>query len=181
MPEIFGCIINKWSKLVTQPPEIQPEKLHPLSASSLFPKLSKAMDSSNVANKKSSSYYGPIESQEAANKLINDAASIFYALAVLQGAIEYFFVSAASGITDGLIMAGLAFLLKRYRKPWIAMTLLVLVGLGFVITMENKLNGGTGGANIYLAVIVFWTSIRAVQAIYKLKQLRETATSVVNS
>ncbi len=42
-----------------------------------------------------------------------------------------------------------------------------------VYTRKNKFGGGTGGKNIILAVIMIWTSIRAIQATFGLRKFQQ--------
>lgn len=124
-----------------------------------------------VPPKKKNAWYGKIETKEEALKVIKGASNGFYFLAVLQIVLGYF-IMGASAIVDGVIFAVCAFLLRKLNSRAVAIILLLLSVGGLVVTGINKFGGGTGGRNIILAVIMIWTSIRAIQATFGLRKFQ---------
>ena len=121
---------------------------------------------------KKNNWFGKIETREEALKVIKDSSNGFYFLAVLQIVIGYFLLG-ASAIVDSVILAILAFLLRKFNSMVVAILLLLLSLAGIVVTGINRFGGGTGGRNIILAVIMIWVSVRAVQATLKLHKLEK--------
>lgn len=124
-----------------------------------------------VPPKKKNAWYGKIETKEEALKVIKDASNGFYFLAALQIVLGYF-IMGASAIVDGVIFAVCAFLLRKLNSRVVAIILLLLSVGGLIVTGINKFGGGTGGRNIILAVIMIWTSIRAIQATFELRKFQ---------
>jgi len=55
----------------------------------------------------------------------------------------------------------------------VAIILLLLSVGGLVVTGINKFGGDTGGRNLFLAIIMIWVSIRAIQATFELKKFQQ--------
>lgn len=121
--------------------------------------------------KKKNAWYGKIETKDEALKVIKDASNGFYFLAALQIVLGYF-IMGTEAIIDGVLFAVCAFLLRRFNSRVVAVILLLLSIGGLVVTAINKFGGGTGGRNIILAVIMIWTSIRAIQATFGLRKFQ---------
>lgn len=117
-------------------------------------------------------WFGKIETKEEALKAIKDASNGFYFLAVLQITVGYFFLGVLVMI-DGVIFAILAFLLRKFNSTAVAVLLLLLTIVGAVVTGINKFEGGAGGKNVILAVIIILMSVRAMQATIKLHKLEK--------
>ncbi|MEI6660241.1 MAG: hypothetical protein WCK91_02355 [bacterium] len=122
---------------------------------------------------KKNAWFGKIETKEEALKVIKDSSNGFYFLAALQIVIGYFLLGLPA-IIDGVIFAVLAFLLRKFNSMVVAVLLLLLSVGAVVVTAINQFGGGTGGRNTILAVIMIWTSIRAVQATFKLHKLEKS-------
>lgn len=121
--------------------------------------------------KKKNAWYGKIETKDEALKVIKDASNGFYFLAALQIILGYF-IMGTEAIIDGVLFAVCAFLLRKFNSRVVAVILLLLSIGGLVVTAINKFGGGTGGQNIILAVIMIWTSIRAIQATFGLQKFQ---------
>lgn len=121
--------------------------------------------------KKKNAWYGKIETKEEALKVIKDASNGFYFLAALQIVLGYF-IMGTEAIIDGVLFAVCAFLLRKFNSRVVAVILLLLSVGGLVVTAINQFGGGTGGRNIILAVIMIWTSVRAIQATFGLKKFQ---------
>ena len=124
-----------------------------------------------VPPKKKNAWYGKIETKEEALKVIKDASNGFYFLAALQVVLGYF-IMGTEAIIDGVLFAVCAFLLRKFNSRVVAVILLLLSIGGLVVTAINKFGGGTGGQNLILAVIMIWTSIRAIQATFGLRKFQ---------
>ena len=125
-----------------------------------------------VPPKKKNTWFGKIETRDEAIKVIKDASNGFYFLAALQIVLGYFIMGALA-IVDGVIFAVCAFLLRKFNSRVVAVILLLLSVAGLVVTGMNKFGGGSGGQNLFLAVIMIWVSIRAIQATFGLKKFQQ--------
>ena len=123
-------------------------------------------------NQIKNTWFGKIETTENALKVIKDVSNGFYFLAVLQIVLGYF-IMGTSAIIDGVLFAVCAFLLRKFNSRVVAIILLLLSVGGLVVTRINQFGGGTGGRNLFLAVIMIWVSIRAIQATFGLKKLQQ--------
>ena len=124
---------------------------------------------SSQVSKKRPGMFGKIETKEDALKVIKDTAIAFYVVAALQIVLAFFIGLGA--IIDGFIYIVLAFLLQKFNSKIVAALLLVITGIGVVFTFMNRFGDGQGGRNIFLALVMIWASIRAVQATFSLSTL----------
>lgn len=115
--------------------------------------------------------FDKIETKDEALKIIKNTSNGFYFLAVLNIILGYFIVG-ISAIIDGVILAIMAFLLRKFNSKIAAIILLLLSIVGLIVTVTNKISGSTGGQNLVLAVIMIWLSIRAIQATFGLRKLQ---------
>ncbi len=118
---------------------------------------------------KKNTLFGKIETKEEALKIIKDSSNGFYFLSALE-IIAGYFVIGISAIIDGIIFAICAFLLRKFNSKVVAIILLLISAMSLITTGVNKFSNGSGGQNIFLAVIVVWISIRAVQATFALEK-----------
>ena len=125
-----------------------------------------------VPPKKKNAWFGKIETRDEALKVIKDTSNGFYFLAALQIVLGYF-IMGTEAIIDGVIFAVCAFLLRKFNSRVVAVILLLLSIGGLVVTGINKFGGGTGGRNLFLAVIMIWISVRAIQATFGLKKFQQ--------
>lgn len=125
-----------------------------------------------VPPKKKNSWFGKIETKDEALKVIKDASNGFYFLAALQIVLGCF-IMGMEAIVDGVIFAVCAFLLRKFNSRVVAVILLLLSIGGLIVTGINKFGGGSGGQNLFLAVIMIWVSIRAIQATFGLKKFQQ--------
>lgn len=116
--------------------------------------------------------FGKIKNQENALTVIKDASNTFYFLAAIQIILGYF-IMGVEVIIDGVIFAVFAFLLRKFNSRVVAVILLLLSIAGLVITGINKFGSGTGGQNLFLAVIMVWVSVRSIQATFGLKKFQQ--------
>ena len=117
--------------------------------------------------KKKAGLFAKIVSREEALKTVKDSALAFLFVAVLQAAIGFFI--APSLIIDAVIFAILAGILWKWSSRVAAVLLLIMSGIVMVTTVITKLGiAAAGGSNIFLAIIILWVSIRAVEATFKL-------------
>jgi uncharacterized membrane protein HdeD (DUF308 family) len=135
---------------------------------------------SSQESKKRPGMFGKIETKEDALKVIKDTAIAFYVVAALQIVLAFFI--GLSAIIDGIIYIVLAFLLQKFNSRIVAVLMLILTGIGVVVTAMNRLGSGQGGRNILLALVMIWASIRAIQATFRLNTLsseEETGNQIV--
>jgi len=124
-----------------------------------------------------SNWFKAIHTREEALKTIKDSSSVFFFLAVLQAAIGLWLATQYpnSGFELGEAMidvaiyaVGAAWL--RWGRSRTAATILLItaiVALGTTIAAQLKII--EGGKNVVVALIVFWTAIKAVEATFKLR------------
>lgn len=125
-----------------------------------------------VPPKKQDLLFGKIETEDGALKVIKYVSNAIYVLAALQIVVWLVLLGVAT-VVDWVIFAVCAFILQRYKSRAIAVILLVLSVLAIISTAINSFGGGSGGQNVGLAFLVVFISVRAVQATYKLKKLRQ--------
>lgn len=109
--------------------------------------------------------FGNIVTKEDALGVIRETSKGFYFFAALQGILGFMLIGMAA-LVDAALYAGLAFLLAKFRSRVAAVLLLLMSGVSLFTTLDTRINGGVGGQNLILAVVVIWISIRAVQATF---------------
>ena len=125
-------------------------------------------------------WWGTVKTLDEAQVVVAAVAKAFYLLAVLQGAVGYF-IGGLWALVDAGLYAILALLLQKYRSRAAAVALLILSSIAMITTGMNMLGISKGGTNIVLALIVFWASIRAVQATFALRRLQSSANQPATS
>ncbi|MDT4737074.1 hypothetical protein [Bradyrhizobium sp. WYCCWR 12699] len=134
-----------------------------------------------------SKWFNAIQTPEEALKTIKDSSTVFFFIAILQGAIgiwmgtQYPDVGFDVGETviDVVLYAVCAAWLRWGRSRVAAVILLIAAttALGATISTQLKIYQG-GGKNIVLALIVFWTAIKSVEATFKLRgRFKQAATA----
>lgn len=108
-----------------------------------------------------------IECADDAHAVIREAVISFLVVAVLLALIGALFQGGF--LVDAVLFAGLAAWLRYTRSRVAAVLLLGLCSIVLVTTTLTALGlAQLGGTNSVLAVIVFWTAVRAVEATFKL-------------
>lgn len=124
-----------------------------------------------MADKKSR-WFSKIETREDALKTIKDSSWAFLFVAALQGALGVLVLQQHSMLLDAAVFAVAALALRRYNSRAAAVVLLVVAFFMAGTTLANRLGIQSGGGNnIFLAAIVVWAAVRAVQATYRLRRL----------
>ncbi len=113
-------------------------------------------------------HVGTIDSPDEAAGTVKKIAVGFYWLAGIQAILGYY-LAGPLGLVDGLLIAGLAFCLHRWRSRLAAIVLFLMAALIAIQTVLNFLHVGehNGGTNIFLAVIIVAAALRAVQATFR--------------
>jgi hypothetical protein len=107
--------------------------------------------------------WGKIDSKDLAQKIIKEAGYGYIFVAVLQGVAGVFLKFYAMFLDAGLF-AFLGFLLIKFKNRATAIAALILSLISLTSTVFVRLGYYEGGHNVILAVIIFWISVRAVQA-----------------
>ena len=108
-----------------------------------------------------------IENREDALKMVKDTTTGFFVVAGIIAAIS--FVLGFSLLIDAALYTAGAFLIRKYNSRAAAVMLLILASVSAGITLANMTGANLGGGNnLFLAIIIFWAAIRAVEATYKL-------------
>ena len=108
-----------------------------------------------------------IESREDALKVTKDSAGGFFVAAAIQGGIGVFIMP--SFLIDAAILAMLAAILRTWSSRVAAVLLLLMSAAIAVITLLSKFGFmEKGGSNIFLALLMLFAAIRAVQSTFLL-------------
>lgn len=104
-----------------------------------------------------------IVSKADAAKIIRDSAYGFFVVAGLHIVIGIFLLP--SVVIDAIIYAVLAAALLIWKSRIAAVLLAILTGIGIGVTIMNFATESVeGGRNVWLAIFMFVTAIRATQA-----------------
>ena len=111
--------------------------------------------------------FSKITNRAEAIKIIKDSSYGFFFVAALHGVLGLLVSSAM--VIDGIILGVLAGALLIWKSRITAVLLTLLTGIGIGFTIMNFATQSTeGGRNVWLAVLMFWTAIRATQASFLL-------------
>ena len=117
---------------------------------------------------KKKTWLSKIESREDALKIIKETSMGFFILAGLQAVLSFWL--GFSILFDAVIYVVCGFFLRRHNSRAAAVALLLLSILGAGVTFANKAGANLGGGNnIFLALIILWAAIRAVESTFKLR------------
>jgi hypothetical protein len=121
--------------------------------------------------------FSAIQDRDGAIKIARDCGNAFLMLAVLQGAIGLFL--ARSLLVDAAIFALCGLYIRRSYSRAAAILCLAVAAFAAVTTFANRVGANVGGGkNIFLAVIMLWVGIRAVEATFKLHGKFRAVTTV---
>jgi hypothetical protein len=107
--------------------------------------------------------WGKIDSKDLAQKTIKEAGYGYIFVAVLQGVAGVFLKFYVMFLDAGLF-ALFGFLLLKFKNRVTAFAALIFSLLNLTSTVFVRLGYYEGGRNVILALIIFWISVRAVQA-----------------
>ncbi len=111
--------------------------------------------------------FSKIESRDDALKVIKDSSTGFFFVAVLQAALSFWV--GFSALFDATVYVVGGFFLRRFNSRAAAIVLLLLATAEAGFTFANKAGANLGGGNnIFFALIILGTAIRAVDATFKL-------------
>ena len=120
-----------------------------------------------MAEQKKMGWFSKIESRADALKVVKDTSTGFFVVAAIQAALSFWV--GFSVLFDAAIYVVGGFFLRRFNSRVAAIVLLLLALLGAGVTVANKLGENLGGGNnIFLALILLWAAVRAVDATFKL-------------
>jgi hypothetical protein len=130
-----------------------------------------------MAEAKFRTWVSKIETAEEARKVIKEASSGFFIVAALQAALSVVILKNLLGLVDVALMVVGALLLRAFNSRAAAVGLLVLALAEAGTTFANRFGAELGGGNnVFLALVMLWIALRAVQATFKLKRLSTTLT-----
>ena len=131
-----------------------------------------------MAEQKKMGWFSKIESRADALKVVKDTSTGFFVVAAIQAALSFWV--GFSVLFDAAIYVVGGFFLRRFNSLVAAIVLLLLALLGAGVTVANKLGENLGGGNnIFLALILLWAAVRAVDATFKLHSKYSVETSPV--
>jgi hypothetical protein len=121
-------------------------------------------------------WFKAIQTREEALKIINSTSACFFVVAGIQAAVGLLLSSYAGGgfdPADFLVNAVLYVVFAawlRWGGSRIAAVILLFIAIAaLAMTVGAQLKIIKGGQNIWLAVIVFWAAVKAVEATFKLR------------
>lgn len=134
-------------------------------------------DGGRAPEKPKSKWFKAIRTKEEALKTIKDTSSAFFVVAALQGAIGAWLAiqypdagfDLGETMVDVAIYALCAVWLRWGRSRAAAVILLVAATVALAMTIGAQLKIVQGGKNVWLALIVFWAAVKAVEATFKLR------------
>ena len=114
---------------------------------------------------------------DAGRGIIKETSAAFFFIAVLQGAVGIWMATQYpnSGFDIGETMIDVSIYtvcaawLRWGRSRTAAIILLVAATVAFGTTIAAQLKIIQGGKNFVLAIIVFWSGVKAVEATFKLR------------
>jgi hypothetical protein len=121
----------------------------------------------NMSAPEKNQFIARIASLDDANAVVKQTAYGLWAVAAFQGAVGFFLNR--SMLFDATCYAVLATVLLRWKSRIAALLLLLLSGVVLTVTLLNKFGVVQfGGTNIVLAAIIAYSSVRAVEATFKI-------------
>jgi hypothetical protein len=129
----------------------------------------------SATKKPKSNWFKAINTREEALKTIKDSSSVFFFVAALQAAVGIWVATqypdlgfdVAETIIDVAIYGVFAAWLRCGLCRTAAVVLLLAATVALIMTIGAQLKVIQGGKNLWLALIVFWTAIKAVEATFK--------------
>ncbi|MCP4418956.1 MAG: hypothetical protein GY805_20255 [Chloroflexi bacterium] len=122
---------------------------------------------SSTPDKKKNSTFSKIESRTEALKVIKESSITFMVVGMILGAFGFFLFPET--LMDAALYIILGLVLMFVKSRIAAVLLLLLSGVSVVTTFMNRLGiTAVGGRNIFLAILVFWAAVKAVEATFKL-------------
>ncbi|WP_052594573.1 hypothetical protein [Aureispira sp. CCB-QB1] len=110
--------------------------------------------------------FAKIETKEDALGVIKETANGFFVVACLQIIIGIILMPAI--ILDGVVLIVLGLLLRQLKSRVVAVILFLFSVIAFIMTIMNKFGiSSEGGGNIFLAGLMVYISIRAIQATFR--------------
>lgn len=119
-------------------------------------------------NKSKPGLFTAIESHDDALAAIKIASWLIVAMAAIAFAIRLFAGSVGLGIVDAVLVIGLAVTVLRLHSRAAAVLLLALALVSAFATGYNRFSGSIGGANLFMALLIAWASVRLVIATFQL-------------
>jgi len=131
----------------------------------------------SVPDTPKSKWFKPIHTREEALKTIKDSSSAFFFVASLQGAIGMWLATqypdlgfdVGETVIEVAIYTAFAAWLRWGRSRTAAVILLLMATVALGTTIGAQLKIIPGGKNIWLALIVLWAAVKAVEATFKLR------------
>lgn len=113
-------------------------------------------------------WFGKIDSRDEAVELAKGCGAAFLVVAAIQGALS--FIVGYSLLIDAALYALCGYFIRTKHSRAAAVIVLLLAVVGLVVTILNKTGHNLGGgSNVFLALVVAWAGVRAVEATFKLR------------
>lgn len=121
-----------------------------------------------------------IVSDEDALAAIRVYGWLIVAMSGIGFAIGLFAGDIGVGILDAVIVIGFAAIVLRLKSRVAAVGLLLLSVVSAFATGHNRFFGGEGGANLFMALLILWASVRLVIATFQLQSIRTSEPKVAS-
>ena len=122
---------------------------------------------SRTSTKKKNSPFAKIDSRSVALEAIQQSAIAFVAVGIIQGAVGFFL--SPTLLIDAALFIGLGLMLAFLKSRIVALVLLPLSVVMLVTTVMYAAGLSVkGGSNVFVALVVCWAALRAVEATFKL-------------
>jgi hypothetical protein len=140
-----------------------------------------------ASQKPKSNWFQAINTRQEALKTIKESSTVFFFVAALQAAIGIWVATrypdlgfdVGETIIDVAIYGVFAAWLRWGLSRTAAVVLLLAATVALIMTIGAQLKVIQGGKNLWLALIVFWTAIKAVEATFKVHgRYKQDATEV---
>jgi len=166
-----------WSAPPPQPARTVAAQARQYKSPLMQHKNSIADEAGSGPQKSKSNWFKAIKTREEALKTIKETSAAFFFIAVLQGVVGIWMATQypSSGFDIGETMVDVSIYtvgaawLRWGRSRTAAIILLIAATVAFGMTIAAQLKIIEGGKNIVLALIVFWSAAKAVEATFKLR------------
>jgi hypothetical protein len=129
---------------------------------------------------KKSGIFSAIRTRDDAERVAKDCGNAIFVVAAIQGAIGAFI--APPLLFDAAVYVLCGYFIRFRKSRSAAVIALLLSGIGFVVTVLNRMGQDVGGGNnIFLAVIVVIAGVRAVEATFKVNGRYKNASNAAES
>jgi len=138
--------------------------------------LTKPAEAQAIRNSKPG-LFTAIDSDADALVTIKTSSWLIIAMSCIALAFRLFAGNIGLGIVDAALVIGLTVAVLRLHSRVAAVLLLALSVVSTFATGHNRFFGGEGGANLFMALLILWASVRLVIATFQTHSYRTSPTA----